>query len=228
MTTTTPSTRAIKVFSDERERLLSVYRETLATYYEQHPELKNHTRLEDIGTKTDIECQTIYAHLILACIRRWIKVRDFTIKSVYEMVRDHIGINQSSFYNILKGQRKYSLNTKLKLIAPFLRKDRIDFSLCEQRFQEGIAIMARTWREAMREAEMYIDSWIAGQRIKRGEPGRLISNVDYYVQARAMVNNGTAGSYRDAARQIAEQTREKPETVRKKMQRGKHESGDNL
>jgi hypothetical protein len=154
-------------------------------------------------------------------------VNDFKIKSTYEIVKGDIGISKSSFYNILKGQRKYSLKTKLKLIDPFVRNNRIDLRLCEDRFQEGTARMTRIWREAMREAEMYVDSWIAGQRIERGEPGRLMSNTDYYIQARAMVNNGTAGSYRGAARQIAEQTREKPETVRKKMQRGKHESGDN-
>jgi hypothetical protein len=222
-----PSSGAMQILSGEKERLLSLYRETLASYYEQHPELENHTRLGDIGTRTDTTCQDIYADVLLDCIRRWIRVKDFKIKSTYEIVKADIGISKSSFYNILKGQRKYSLKTKLKLIDPFVRNNRIDLRLCEDRFQEGTARMTRIWREAIRESEMYVDSWIAGQRIERGEPGRLISNTDYYIQARAMVNNGTAGSYRDAARQIAEQTREKPETVRKKMQRGKHESGDN-
>jgi hypothetical protein len=154
-------------------------------------------------------------------------VNDIKIKSIYETVRVDIGISQSSFYDLLSSRRKaYSLETKLNLIAPFLRDNMIDFRLC--RFQEGIERMDRTWRKAMREAEMYLNSWIAGQRIERGEPGRLISNVDYYIQARTMVNDGTARSFRDAARQIAQQTREKPETVRKKIQRGKHQSGDNL
>jgi len=228
MTTNIPSTGALKVLSDERARLLAVYRETLASYYEQHPELKTHKRLEDIGTGADTKCLDIYADVVLDCIRRWVRVNDIRIKSFYETVRGDIGISQSSFYDLLSPRRKtYSLETKLKLIDRFLSENRIDFRLCEDRFQEGIASLRSTWQEAMREAGMYVDSWIAGQRIERGEPGPLTSNLGYYVQARAMVNDGTAASYRDAARQIAGQTGEKPETVRKKMQRGKHESGDN-
>lgn len=229
MPNNTPSSGAIQVFTDERARLLSVYRETLDRYYEQHPGLKTHTRLEEIGTRTDTECQAIYADALLDCIKRWIKVNDIRIKSIYERLREDIGIGQSSFYDLLSSRRRvYSLETKLNLIDPFLRENRIDFRLCEDRIQEGIAGMVRTWREAMREVGMYVDSWIAGQRIDRGEPIRLTSNLSYYIQARAMVNDGTTASYRDASRQIAEQTGEKPETVRKKIQRGKLESGDNF
>jgi hypothetical protein len=53
-------------------------------------------------------------------------------------------------------------------------------------------------------------------------------NIDYYDQAQAMVNAGTAKSERDASKQIAQVTGEKPETVRKKVQRGKNESGDKV
>ena len=223
-----PSTGALKVLSDERERLSSEYGETLATYYEQHPELKTHTRLEDIGTRTDTESQAIYADAVLDCIRHWTRMKGLRVKDIYEKVKDDIGISQSSFYDLLSPRRKhYSLRTKLKLIDRFLSENRIDFSQYEGRFQQGIARMTRVWQEAMREAGMYVDSWLAGQRIERGEPGRLTSNVDYHIRARAMVNDGTAASHRDASRQLAEKTGEKPETVRKKMQRGKHESGDN-
>jgi len=228
MTTTTPSTRAIQVLSDERVRLFSVYGETLDSYYEQHPELKHHERLEEIGNRTDRDCLNIYADVVLECTRHWTRMKGLRVKDIYEKVKDDIGISQSSFYDLLSPRRKhYSLRTKLKLIDRFLRENRIDFSQYEGIFQQGIARMTRVWQEAMREAGMYVDSWLAGQRIERGEPGRLTSNVDYHIRARAMVNDGTAASHRDASRQLAEKTGEKPETVRKKMQRGKHESGDN-
>jgi len=229
MTHNTPSTGAIKVLSDERARLTSEYKETLDRYYEQHPALKNHKRLEGIGTSTDTKCLDIYADVVLDCARRWIKVSDFKIKSIYEKLRNDIALSLSSFYDLLSPRRKaYSVEIKLNLIAPFLSENRIDFRLCEDSFQEGITRMRRTWREGVREAEMYVNSWIAGERIRRGEPGRLTSNVDYYMRARAMIDTGTAKNVSDASRKIAEETGEKPETIRKKINRGKSESWDNF
>lgn len=223
------STRALRVLSDERGRLLSEYRARLDRYYEQHPTLRNHTRLEGIGINTDKKCQSIYADVVLDCIRLWIRVKDFKTKNIYEMVRDDIGISQSSFYDLLSRRRKpYSLETKLNLIAPFLSENRVDYRLCEQRFQQGIERMTRTWREAIREAEMYVNAWIAGQRIDKGEPGRLISNADYYIRARAMIEKGKAKNISDASRKIAEQTGQIPETVRKKINRGKSQSWDRI
>lgn len=159
------------VLSEKKRNFFADTRKEIMQQLKINPALKQQGGLHKKMLKADQELVAKYAEITLKSINYWIRINGFKKMNVYQEVKEKININEKSFYNILNGEKGYSLETRIDLIRVITEKREFEPFHRDymNSFGDAVKEFQKIWNKLDMEIETLSKACVIGKKVSKKE-----------------------------------------------------------